>query len=70
MIELHEGFPFLVDTENLDISTSLIRRGRWAPWIERHITNSVAPGSASVDAGAKLGYYPVIVGLVVGLDGD
>jgi FkbM family methyltransferase len=65
MIELHDGSPFLVGTENLDISTSLIRRGRWEEWIEPHIIGSVDSGSVFVDAGANMGYFSVLVGRVV-----
>jgi FkbM family methyltransferase len=66
LIELHDGSPFVVDTESLDISTDLMRRGRWEDWIEPHIINSVGPGSVFVDAGANMGYYSVVVGRVVG----
>jgi FkbM family methyltransferase len=69
MIELHDGSPFLVGTENLDISTSLIRRGRWEEWIEPHIVDSVGSGSVFVDAGANMGYFSVLVGHVVGPTG-
>jgi FkbM family methyltransferase len=69
MIELHDGSPFVIDTESLDISTDLIRRGRWEDWIEPHITNSVGPGSVFVDVGANMGYYSIVVGRVVGPTG-
>jgi FkbM family methyltransferase len=66
MIELHDGSPFLIDTESLDVSTDLIRHGRWEEWIERHVISSVSRGSVFVDAGANVGYYSVVVGRVVG----
>lgn len=69
MIELHDGSPFIVDTESLDISTDLIRRGRWEDWIEPYIINSVRPGSVFVDAGANVGYYSILVARVVGPTG-
>src|SRR5262249_9526959 len=69
MIELHDGSPFVVDTESFDISPVLIRHGRWEEWIEPHILNSVGPGSVFVDVGANMGYYSVLVGRIVGPTG-
>ncbi|WP_207477561.1 FkbM family methyltransferase [Arenibaculum pallidiluteum] len=69
LVQLHDGSHFVVDTDSLDISVSLMVHGRWEPWIEPHITDVLAPGSVFVDAGANMGYYSVIAGRVVGASG-
>jgi FkbM family methyltransferase len=66
LIDLHDGSPFVVDTQSLDLSTALIRLGRWESWIEPSMLKPLRAGGTFVDAGASMGYYTVLAAKRVG----
>ena len=69
LIELHDGSPFVVDTQSLDLSVALIRDGRWEPWIEPSILDPLR-GRSLVMSGANMGYFSVLAARRVGPRGS
>jgi FkbM family methyltransferase len=70
LIDLHDGSPFVVDTQSLDLSIALIREGRWESWIEPSILDPLRAGGIFVDAGASMGYFSVLAARRVGPTGS
>jgi FkbM family methyltransferase len=70
LINLRDGTPFVVDTQSLDISLSLITHGFWEDWIEPHVVGALQPGMTFVDIGANIGYYTVLGAKAVGAAGQ
>lgn len=69
LINLHTGDSFIIDTESIDLSVSLVMYGQWESWIEKHLMQMANEGDTVVDCGANMGYYSVILGRIIGESG-
>lgn len=69
LTSLYTGYPFIVDTNDVAISTWIIRDGRWEASIEQVIMEYCQPGGVFVDCGAHMGYYTILCGRRVGPSG-
>lgn len=70
MVLLNTGHLIFVDPADQSISSHLIARGYWEPWIHAIVRALVRPGDTVVEVGANLGYYTLAMARAVCADGS
>ena len=61
LTSLYTGQPFFVDTNDITISTWIIRDGVWEAFVADVLLKH-ASGGVFVDCGANMGYYTILLG--------
>jgi FkbM family methyltransferase len=69
LTRLHTQHRIYVDTRDVGIASHLMLEGRWEPWIEAAIVQTIKPGMRFVDCGANFGYYTLLGAELVGAGG-
>jgi FkbM family methyltransferase len=62
-------FKFFVDNTDLGFGVNLMLDGFWEIWLTQFMARYIRPGMHVVDVGANYGYYSVLLGDLVGLEG-
>jgi len=62
-------YKFYCDPDDRGISPNIIMDGYWEPRTTEAIVDRVARGMTVIDAGANLGYFTMLMGLLVGAHG-
>ena len=62
-------YAMYVDTTDLSMTPQLMMQGQWEPSVTSFLLRIVRPGMTVVDIGAGFGYFSVLAGAHVGLDG-
>ena len=60
LTRLYTGHRVYVDTRDVGICSHLMLEGRWEPWIEAVLRQTVKPGMRFADVGANFGYYTLL----------
>ncbi|MBV1797195.1 FkbM family methyltransferase [Siccirubricoccus sp. G192] len=69
LTRLYTGHRVYVDTRDVGICSHLMLEGRWEPWIEAVLRETVKPGMRFADVGANFGYYTLLGSHWVGPQG-
>lgn len=59
-------YKFYCDPDDRGISPHILLDGYWEPRTTEAIVDRLKPGMTAIDAGANLGYFTVLMGLLVG----
>lgn len=62
-------YKFYCDPADRGISPNIVMDGYWEPRTTEAIIDRLRPGMTAIDAGANLGYFSVLMGLLVGARG-
>lgn len=65
---LHDTFMFLDPREGVNFGILLF--GQWEEWVTRQFIAAVKPGMTVLDIGAHCGYYSMLAGTRVGIEGS
>lgn len=69
MVEMHYGGMLSFDTRNIDTMPGPVRDGWAEPWNDLLLRSLLKPGMTYVNCGANYGYFTVLGGLQVGVQG-
>jgi FkbM family methyltransferase len=62
-------YKFFADARDWSISPHIIADGLWEPEVTQAIVDRLRPGEVSIDAGANLGFFSIVMASIVGPNG-
>lgn len=68
-VKTKNGFALFVPSDDLSITPALMLNGCFEPALAHYLIQNVKKGQTVVDVGANVGYFTIILGLLVGEEG-